>query len=288
MEFIYNPPQSVTGYDPSQNGRNRRDGTDPYDPNRYPQDAVSSWFMDEGSLSDKQAFYLNELSKYQEQAFQVALMNYQNEYNSPFQQMLRYQAAGLSPWLAYSQNQTPAAGISGNPSARAQAHGSSSPAQKMSSAASFISSAVGVARAAAQMYDYIKYGKEISSWSALEAGSRAANVDIERRFNEWFSRGSGVTPLTEQTMEEVFANSIRGRQASARTYTQEEKVNQLKAIVDMLPDQKARTQALQALDNYRLQIMQGQNDAILNMNTGNQTIDSFIQLLAYWLFKQNL
>lgn len=287
MEYIYNPPQSVTGYDPSQNGVNRRAGTDPYDPNRYPQDVVSSWFMDEGSLSDKQAFYLNELSKYQEQAFQVALMNYQNEYNSPLQQMLRYQAAGLSPWLTYSQNQTPAAGISGNPSARAQAHGSSSAAQKMSSAASFISSAVGVARAATQVYDYIKYGKEVSAWGALEAGSRAANADTERRFNDWLSRISGYV-TGEETLDEAFANSIRGRQASARTFTQEEKVNQLKAIVDMLPDQKARTQALQALDNYRLQIMQGQNDAILNMNTGNQTIDSFIQLLAYWLFKQNL
>lgn len=287
MEYTYNPPQSVTGFDPSNPNPNFSP-VNYYDPSKPADAAIDTWLQDYGALTDKQAFYLNEMSKYQEQAFQVALMNYQNEYNSPLQQMLRYQAAGLSPWLTYNQNQTPSAGISGNPSARAQAHGSSNAAQKMSSAASFISSAVGVARAATQVYDYIKFGKDISAWNAMEAGSRAANADTERRFNEWFSRISGVTPGEEQTMDEIFANSIRGRQASARTYTQEEKVNQLKAIVDMLPDQKARTQALQALDNYRLQIMQGQNDAILNMNTGNQTIDSFIQLLAYWLFKQNL
>lgn len=285
MEYIYNPPQSVTGFNP---GSHDSSPVGAFDPRRRQDPAYYSFFMgDEGALSDKQAFYLNELSKYQEQAFQVALMNYQNEYNSPLRQMLRYQAAGLSPWLTYNQNQTPAAGISGNPSARAQAHGSSSPAQQLSSAASFINSAVGVARAARDLFDYVKYGKDISAWNAMAAGSRAQSAHTEALFNDWLSRVSGYSTGSE-SVSEAMANSIRGRQASARTYTQEEKVNQLKAIVDMLPDQKARTQALKALDDYRLQIMQGQNDAILQVNTGNKAIDSFIQLFTYWLFKQNL
>lgn len=283
MEYIYNPPSSVTGYNP----RSANPADQAYNPRELGQDVLGKFWNDYGSLSDKQTFYLNEMSKYQEQAFQVALMNYQNEYNSPLQQMLRYQAAGLSPWLTYNQNQTPAAGISGNPSARAQAHGSSSPAQKLSSAASFISSAVGVARAARDLYDYVKYGKDLSAWNTMAAGSRAQSAHTEALFNDWLSRVSGYSSGTE-SVSEALANSIRGRQASARTYTQEEKVNQLKAIVDMLPDQKARTQALKALDDYRLQILQGQNDAILQVNTGNKAIDSFIQLFTYWLFKQNL
>lgn len=285
MEYIYNPPQSVTGYTPGSNDNQLRS----FDPYQNQDPGYITFFTgDKGSLSDKQAFYLNEMSKYQEQAFQVGLMNYQNQYNSPFEQMLRYQAAGLSPWLSYSQNQTPAAGISGNPSARAQSHGSSSSAQQMSSAASFISSAVGVARAAREMYDYMKYGKDISAWSALSSGSKAHREDLETQFQRWFSRDSGIIPGSDQSLSDIYGNSMRARYNEARTLTQEEKVNQLRAVVNMIPDQQARTQALKALDDYRLEIMKGQNDAILNLNTGNVTADSFIQLLAYWLFKQNL
>lgn len=283
MEYIYNPPQSVTQSTP-------RNDLGDYNPSGSQDPGWVSFLAgDRGALSDKQAFFLNEQAKYQEQAFQVALMNYQNEYNSPLQQMLRYQAAGLSPWLTYNQNQTPAAGISGNPSSRAQAHGSSSSAQQMSSAASFISSAVGVARAARDLYDYMKYGKDISAWNRDLAASRAQSASLDTRFNEWFSRISGVDPLNpDQTENERFANSMRGRYNEARTLTQEEKYNQLTAIVDMIPDQKGRTQALKALDEYRLKILEGQNDAVLNISTGNQGVDSFIQLLTYWLFKQNL
>lgn len=282
MEFVYNPPQN-------QNPAGLPDyGSSP--------GWLTTIIGDRNALNDREAFNLNAQMKYQEQALQAEIMNYQNKYNSPLEQMKRYQEAGLSPWLAYGNQQTPAAGTSSVASARGQGRGANS-AQLAQASNGMIAQMVGIARAGREMYDYFKYGSQKSAWSALEAGSRASMANLESMFKDWYMRSSGIEPAHQKRIEqgldpldtslpEIFANSMRGSQESARLATQEEKYEQLKGLVGLIPDQKARIKALKELDDYRLGIMKGQNDAILSLDTGFPGLDSFLRMVGYWLLNQ--
>lgn len=282
MEFVYNPPQN-------QNPAGLPDhGSSP--------GWLTTIIGDRNALNDREAFNLNAQMKYQEQALQAEIMNYQNKYNSPLEQMKRYQEAGLSPWLAYGNQQTPAAGTSSVASARGQGRGANS-AQLAQASNGMIAQMVGIARAGREMYDYFKYGSQESAWKAQTAGYRAQMDSLESMFKDWYMRTSGIEPATAKrreagldpdglSMAEMFSNSVRASQENARLSTQEEKYEQLKGLVGLIPDEKARKQALTELDKYRLGILKGQNDAILSLDTGFPGLDSFLRMVSYWLLNQ--
>ena len=54
-------------------------------------------------------------------------------------------------------------------------------------------------------------------------------------------------------------------------------------VVSLIDDQEARYKALTALDDYRLQMLKGQNDAILSIDTGFGGLDSFLKALLMFL-----
>lgn len=225
-------------------------------------------------MSDYSAAAYNYLMKQQEQAYNLELWNLQNEYNSPASQMKRFQDAGLNPNLIYGQQNTAqapqAASATGFRSGNVQA-------RRMQNAISTIGQVMNVIKSARDTYDYMKYGADEHAWQRNLLIQKGQGQALENMWNQY------LLGLTEPGTSEEIANSPRGRMYKYQTDTQYQRYEQLRAICAALPDQQARTRSLKALDDYRLQILQGQYGAIMNINSGNGTIDAFLRMLGFYL-----
>lgn len=225
--------------------------------------------------SDTTTAAYNYLLKQQEQAYNLELWNLQNQYNSPAEQMKRYQDAGLNPNLIYGQQNE----ASSPASASAATFRSSSPyARKVQNAMSMINQIVGIVKSARDTYDYMKYGREASSWQNALTMQRSQGEALRNYWDQYLLGMSGEGS--------TIPGSPKARMYAYQMDTQRQRYEQLVALVSMIPDQQERVRALKALDDYRLQIMQGQSSAILNIHTGNQTVDSFLKMLGFYLLKQ--
>lgn len=226
-------------------------------------------------MSDYSAAAYNYLMKQQEQAYNLELWNLTNEYNSPSAQMKRYQDAGLNPFLIYGQ-QNVANAPSGASAASFRTGGTMS--KGVQAGLSAIGQIVNTVKAARDTYDYVKYGTESSAWQRNLIREQGQAASLQNMWNRYLLGVDGENSPV--------ADSPRFGMYRYQSMTQEQKYAQLKALVGLIPYQQERTAALKSLDDYRLQILQGQNDAILNIHTGNQTVDSFLRLLGYWLIQQ--
>lgn len=223
-----------------------------------------------------QAAY-NYLMHQQDNALQIALMNYQNEWNSPTHQMLLKQAAGLSP---YSQGQSLSAQPSTNAPPRFSSSGTFSKGIQQANAT--IGNLISALHAGKEIYDYAKYGRTISGNQMLQSQSEARRAQLGYEWDEYLL--TGYNPAEESgSRKELIANGPRAQMFQKQMDVQEQRFEQLKAIVDMIPDQEARVKALKELDDYRLKIMKGQNDAILHINTGNATVDAVLKAISYYM-----
>lgn len=229
-----------------------------------------------GDWSDTTTAAYNYLLKQQEQAYNLELWKLQNEYNSPAEQMKRFQEAGLNPNLIYSQQNT----------AQSPAAASASPyrpanlqQKQMANAMNMIGQIMNTVKAARDTYDYMTYGRQASS--------------LENQISDW-----RVRLLSGQETAQKLANDwnmfLQGRMdfdpnaPAVKMYrnqsnVQEQRYEQLKALVNMIPDQKNRTRALEALDKERLHIMQSQTGFITNFDTGHPEFDSFFKMLAFFV-----
>lgn len=213
-----------------------------------------------------------------ENQFNLDVWNMQNEYNTPAAQMLRYQDAGLNPNLIYGQSNM--AGDVKSASA-AQPRSSGNYGKMTQAGISAISQMLQAARTAREMYDYINFGKDLSKYQQQAAfydvGNSQNRANLSRLEYLWQNYLLG-SPDSDPQLKD----SPRGKLYQSQLQTQEQKYEQLRQIVGMIPDQKARTQVLKQLEEYRLKILEGQNDFVLNIDTPlGPGFDSFVKMMMY-------
>lgn len=230
-------------------------------------------------MSDYSSAAYNYLMKQQEQAYNLDLWRLQNEYDSPAAVMKRYQDAGLNPNLIYSQmthSSAPAAASAPSfRSAGTQARGAQN-------AINMIGQVVSTIKAARDTYDYMKYGAETNRWNMINAQESAYKLKMDNEWNDWMLHGENM----------IYGDGTRlpyGPKATmykTQMDINQKRFEQLRAVVALIPDQQKRVQALKALDDYRLEILQGQYGFINNINTGSQGLDSFLRMLGYFLLSR--
>lgn len=234
-------------------------------------------------MSDYAQAAYNFIQKQQEQAFTLDMWNLVNEYNNPASQMARYQNAGLNPNLIYSQSNT--ANQPGTPSAaQFRSSGTYNKSQqvkleKFQSGMQAIGQIMNTVKAARETYDYMKYGRtasalqnELDTW---RIGLLSGQETAQKLANDWNMFLQGRLEFDpEAPAVKMYRN---------QSNVQEQRYEQLKALVNMIPDQQERIKALKELDAERLSILQSQTGFITNFNTGHPEFDSFFKMLAFFV-----
>lgn len=259
-------------------------------------------------MSDKTQLAYTALMKAQEQAFTTAMYNYNNWYNSDAQRMKRRLAAGLNP---YGLEGSPASSAPSAPSSPSAPRSSGLQAKQRQQTLSAIDQLIGLADKANQMYELITYrgpsmlaqaeasqarsrlsdlqGSRLNTLTPLEAirldlaNNRFVKVSPlvlsnETARNDWLLYeiyGPGFGP-NSSAVESGFRAQLQAKQIELM----DQRIEQLKTIInDLYPSEVQRNKALTALDRYREKIMSGTYDAVLDINTGNGTADSFLKFL---------
>lgn len=222
---------------------------------------------------DKRDMFREWAQMYYPNAFQAALLNYQNEYDRPINQMLRYQEAGLNPYsFQPSQSSTGSAGS--KPGVVSQ-----TASERIKNAISGVQTTVDAARTASELYDYLKYGRWTSYYNMNAAQYQASIKGAEADWSNYWNYGPGYGSNAVYV-----EGSPRARYMEGSTQRIEAQVAQLNYLVDSLyPSQEAANQARAALQDYTKQIQQGNYDAILQIDTGNKTADTILRMLAMML-----
>lgn len=219
----------------------------------------------------------NFLQMYIPNAFQAAMLNYQNEYNSPVNQMLRYQEAGINPYSALSNISTQSA--SGNQGAGPGTRHTPGFLEKLGGIVKNISSLGSAFKVATELYDYFNYGRDISRSSLLRSQADAAGAQAEADWKMYWNYGPGMGPNSLYV-----EGSPRAKYMQESTSRLQVQIKQLQTLVGTIyPSQAAANEARAALQNYAKEIQEGRNQAVLNINTGNKTADSILQFLVYLL-----
>lgn len=222
-------------------------------------------------MSDYSQAAYNYLMQQQQQAYELKLWNMKNEYDSPLQQMKRYQDAGLNPNLIYGQQNTSGNSPSGAP---ASFRSSGTFACNVQQAQQIIGQVMNVVKSARDTYDYMKYGSMEHAWQAQLPRLQGEALSYQNLWNAWLlGRGSDGSVPPESAQRRMYEYNL---ESTKQNY------ERVRALAAMIPDQRAREQALKALDDKRLEIMKGQNDAVLNIHTGNPTVDSWLRALMYF------
>lgn len=246
----------------------------------------------QSSPAQRRDWYDTWASMYYPNAFQAELLNYQNEYDKPINQMLRWQQAGLNPY-----NFQPSSGASGNQGASIkQSTGHQDIMQKkIGNTLSAVSSLSGAVRAAKEIYDYMNFGKDISAYNKEVAHQNSLMAYQNQLWNSYWNLGNDAV-IDQQfddngnlISERKISESPRAKYMESSTQRIQAQISQLNSMVDVLyPSQAEANKAKAALTAYQEQILHGNNDAILNINTGNALADSILKVLAFWLKQQSL
>lgn len=231
--------------------------------------------------SDKDAF-MSWAQMYYPNAFQAAMLNYQNEYEKPVNQMLRYQEAGLNPYSF--QNQSSASGSQG--AAPTPSFGFQEIRNKrMQNFLKGVNDIVQIVGSAKEVYDYMNYGRTksfnesvISSYNADIAQALALTRQSEADWSAYWNRGNiSVDPASGKPINE----SPRAVYMDNSTQRIANQVEQIAYMVDFLyPSQREANLARAALVDYQKEIEKGRYDAVLSIDTGNKNVDAFLRALC--------
>lgn len=226
-------------------------------------------------MADYSTAAMNYMIQQQQNAYQVDLMNYANKYNSPEQQMLRYQQAGLNPNLIYGQQtnavQTPGSASMGN----ARSAGTATKQMQVVSNALF--QGLGLMK---EIAEYMDSGRDAVLWKTALTRQQGDAQSLENLWNSWLlgrTGDDGVAPdaprrIAYMRQQDLLdANYRKAEALISATYTGED-----------------RTKALKSLDDMRLSILNGQYGAINSINTGNETMDSILKMISYYIVSQSL
>lgn len=255
-------------------------GSYQYQPLGSPRDAQNQVFGDytRHDMNDYSQAAYNYLQQQQQQAFELEMWKLKNEYDSPESQMKRYQDAGLNPNLIYGQQNVSGNVPQGSP---ATFHSSGTMARNVQQGMNMINSMRSIAESAYETWKYFSpYAKTMRMYDTTSA---ALAIDRAQSDADWYNYITyGRINRDDPLNPDRIPNSMRAGYYNLQANNMEARYRQLVAMVGMIPDQKARLEALKLLDDKRLQIMQGQNDAILNIHTGNATVDSWLRALMYF------
>lgn len=223
--------------------------------------------------------YNSWLSMYIPNAYQAAMLNYQNEYEKPINQMLRYQQAGLNPYsFQHQQSASGAQGAAIKPSTANQEIRQ----QKIDQVLKGVSTLSQAAGAARELFDYMNFGRFISASNKEIA---VHNTAVARSNRYWTEYWNGPVVVDEGGNSYIDApGSPRAQYMQFSTQRIQAQISQLDSMVNTLyPSQVSANEARAALQAYQKQLLQGQNDAILDINTGNELADSILKMLAFWI-----
>lgn len=226
-------------------------------------------------MNDYSAFALNKMMWDQQNAYNLQLWKLQNEYDSPSAQMQRFQDAGLNPNLIYSQMQ---AGNNVSTQSMPEAKSFGTANKSVNTALSALSQLKAIVETTADISEALSRN-DVRSWQALNTQAQAGLNNARYNYELWLN-GYLRDP------DNPIASSPRASMYHTQQDAQKAKIDQLKAVVSLVPDNKARQQALTEIEKERLAIMKGQNDAILNIKTGSDTWDSVLKMLSYFLINQ--
>ena len=228
-------------------------------------------------MSDYSTAAYNYLMKQQEQAYNLELWKLNNEYNSPAAQMQRYQDAGLNPNLIYSQSNMASAPSS---SQAASFRSSGTMSKGIQNGLNAVSRVMETVKAARDTYDYWMYGAaghRLQNNADFYRGALLRSQGDAAQLNSlWLNYLMGSPDAPD------YSGTPRGRMYQFQADAQEAKVNQIRQLISASLSGQERTDALKELDQYRLKILSGQNDAILNIHTGlGDSFDGFLKAMIY-------
>lgn len=261
-------------------------------PKQAQQDVFGSYTKKD--MNDYSQAAYNYLMHQQDNALQVALMNYMNQYNSPQHQMLMRQAAGLSPYSGESVQASPFGG-SASPSFRSNGTYARNLQQTMNA----VNTLLGLADSATKIYDYLTYGRDLSKINVANATGQS-NLTAEKVQQAiWQTawqgyllgapgyEGLGSSPQGTRYGAETGLTQNRSSLATSQVALNGKRIDQIEWLINNLyPEQKERQIALRKLDEARLGILNGQYGAIMNINTGNSTADGILKLILMF-FRDN-
>ena len=229
-------------------------------------------------MNDYSAAAYNYLMKQQEQAYNLELWHLMNEYNSPSAQMQRYQDAGLNPNLIYGQQNTASAPASASSASFRTGNVQS---RQQQNALNMIGQFRNIVQSAWETYKYFTpYERNMRSFDQMLGGLNLRRSQADVDYLEYLTYGINARDPVHGP--EYVPGSPRAQMYNLDANTKQAQYDRLVALANMIPDQIARTQALEELDRKRLSILQGQNDAVLNIHTGNSTVDSWLKALMYF------
>lgn len=245
-----------------------------------PRDVQKQVFGDyrKGDMADYSTAAYNYLMKQQEQAYNLELWHLTNQYNSPAAQMARYQDAGLNPNLIYSQQNTSQSPASASAASFRPGYAQ---ARQTQNAMNAISQFRSIVQDAFETYKYFSpYERNMRSFDQVLGGLNLRRSQAEADWLDYitYNRFSFEDPASPERVP----YGPRAGMYNLEANNKEAAYNRMVALANMIPDQRARTQALKELDDKRLEIMKGQNDAVLNIRTGNPTVDSWLKALMYF------
>lgn len=279
-------------------------------PEQAQAQAFSGMDLYKGDISDYSSLAYSLLMKQQEQAFTEAMYNYNNWYNSDAQRMKRRLSAGLNP---YGLDGSSPAAAAPAPSAPSQPRSAGLSVKRQQQTLGSINQLIELAGMANEMYELMTF-KGPSMLSQVESNRARANLSgiqgqriytltpLEaERLGLFNTRYGNLTPLVQSNEtakndwllyyiygpgmgpnSPAVESGPRAAEQRASLDLMNERINQLQELVKTVyPSEVERNKALSALDNYRQQIMEGQNDAILNISTGNDVADAWVRFLSY-------
>ncbi len=233
---------------------------------------------------------------YYPNAFQAAMLNYQNEWQKPLNQMLRYQEAGLNPYSFQAQQSASGAqGAKPEPQFGRQQLNQ----EKISNALKAASTVTQVMSVAKDIYDYLKFGKDRSFYqtSLTKNNADAASylAQIKEQEMAWSQYWNGARQGYDDEGNDMGFQiwdpneSPRAQYMQSSTQRINAQIGQLQYLTKFLyPSQKDLNEARKALIDYQKEISQGRYDAVLKINTGNRTADSILRMIGMWLLQSSI
>lgn len=135
---------------------------------------------------------MNYIMQQQQNAYELELWNLANKYNSPDQQMTRFQEAGLNPNLIYSQqNSSPVAGSSNPIPTKPTNYKAQNTSSILQAAGSIVGNINNLLSGVRDMYDYAKYGEKKSNSLANLAFFQSARSQQEANtalYDSWIKK----------------------------------------------------------------------------------------------------
>lgn len=188
MEFVYNPNDFAPDYGTARQVNNEFMG----------RHRGENW-------KDSTKFYYEQLAQREANAYNTAIMNYQNEYDSPLEQMKRYQAAGYNPMDALGKSNVSAA-ASPSGAARGTASKTQETAQRLNAMNSIVNDINSIVRGVAdtkRAYQEMRYYDEaypqMITHLTKQAEMDTTNAEYQPLFNDkrnsilmWNLLNSGV------------------------------------------------------------------------------------------------